>query len=328
MTLDFEFDRLDKELQERKPKKVVVQLPEGIKQHAFEIVDKIKKHGIDVLVSGETAWGGCCISLEEAKSFGADLIVHFGHAKFIEADFPILYIEVKDHLNLKPLLEKSLEHLKNFTTLSLSFSIQHKDDIDDVKKFYEDHNKKIIISEKKGYAAIPGHVVGCEFRGLKAIEAQVDAFLVLGNNFHSMGAAITVEKPVVLLDVYNDTVTPMEGVRDMILRQRIVSIDKLKQAQKVGVIIEHKPGQKFGNPTHIMKLLEKNEKEAILISMSEMTNDKIMNFYNVDCFIELACPRIAIDDFKKYTKPMVTYKEALVALGEKTWEELVEQGVI
>ena len=34
--------------------------------------------------------------------------------------------------------------------------------------------------------------------------------------------------------------------------------------------------------------------------MDELTPDKIMNFYNIDAFIELACPRIAIDDFAKY----------------------------
>jgi len=328
MTLDFELDKLDKELQTRKPKKVIVQLPEGIKQNAFEIVQRIKKHNIEVLVSGETAWGGCCVSLEEAKNFEVDLIIHFGHAKFIDTSFPVLYIEVKDNIDLNPLLKRSLPQLENYKTLSLSYSIQHKHDIDNIIKFYENNGKKIVLSEKIGFAAYSGHVVGCEFRGLKSIQDKVDAFLVIGNNFHSMGAAISVEKPVFLIDVYNDKVSEMKGVRDMILKQRAVSIDKLRYAKKVGVIVEIKPGQKFGSPTHLMKLLEKNDKEAILISMNEMTEDKIMNFYNIDCFIELACPRIAVDDFKKYSKPIVTYKEALVALGEKTWEELIEQGLL
>ena len=62
--------------------------------------------------------------------------------------------------------------------------------------------------------------------------------------------------------------------------------------------------------------------------MSEMTPDKIMNFYNVDVFIELACPRIAIDDFAKYPRPILTFKEALVALGIKSWEEILEMGVV
>ena len=62
--------------------------------------------------------------------------------------------------------------------------------------------------------------------------------------------------------------------------------------------------------------------------MSEMTPDKIMNFYNIDAFIETACPRIAIDDFSKYHKPILTFKEALVALNIKTWDEILEMGIV
>ena len=62
--------------------------------------------------------------------------------------------------------------------------------------------------------------------------------------------------------------------------------------------------------------------------MNELNSDKLMNFYNIDCFVELACPRIAIDDFAKYSKPLITYKEALVALGEKSWDNLLKEGLI
>jgi len=62
--------------------------------------------------------------------------------------------------------------------------------------------------------------------------------------------------------------------------------------------------------------------------MSEITEDKIMNFYNVDAFIELACPRIAIDDFAKYNKPILTFKEALVALNIKSWNEILKIGIV
>ena len=62
--------------------------------------------------------------------------------------------------------------------------------------------------------------------------------------------------------------------------------------------------------------------------MSELTPDKIMNFYNIDAFIELACTRIAIDDFAKYPKPILTFKEALVALDVKSWDEILKIGIV
>ena len=328
MTLNFEKEKLVAELKKRKPKKVLVQLPEGIKQNALEISKTIESLGIEVIFSGETSWGGCSIDLQEAKALQVDLIVHFGHSKFIDVDFPVLYIEVKDELNLKPILEKSLKKLEKFKTLGLSYSIQHRHDIGNIKKFYEDNGKKIIFSSKKGLVEYEGHIVGCQYSGLKEIENKVDCFVILGNNFHSMGAVLSVEKPVILIDVYNNEIKEMSKLRDKILKQRVISIEKFKEAKNIGIIIEIKPGQKFGSPKLLIEKSKEQGKNPVVITMNEITPDKIMNFYNIDVFVELACPRIAVDDFAKYHKPILTFKEALVGLGIKTWDEILETGII
>ncbi|KKK65766.1 hypothetical protein LCGC14_2970800, partial [marine sediment metagenome] len=212
--------------------------------------------------------------------------------------------------------------------MGLSYSIQHRHDIENIKKFYEKNNKKVVFSEKKGLVEYEGHIVGCQYRGLQLIEKNVDAFVIIGNNFHSLGASLTVNKPVILIDVYNDEVKSMEGLKDKILKQRAISIEKLKEAKNVGIIIEIKPGQKFGSPKFLIDKLKEKGKNPIVITMSELTPDKIMNFYNIDAFIELACPRIAIDDFAKYPKPILTFKEALVALNLKTWDEILKIGIV
>jgi|TARA_Y100000296_G_scaffold55599_1_gene63794 2-(3-amino-3-carboxypropyl)histidine synthase len=328
MTLNFEKEKLVAELKKRKPKKVLVQLPEGIKQNALEISKTIESLGIEVIFSGETSWGGCSIALQEAEALQVDLIVHFGHSKFIDVDFPVLYIEVKDELNLKPILEKSLKKLEKFKTLGLSYSIQHRHDIGNIKKFYEDNGKKIIFSSKKGLVEYEGHIVGCQYSGLKEIENKVDCFVILGNNFHSMGAVLSVEKPVILIDVYNNEIKEMSKLRDKILKQRVISIEKFKEAKNIGIIIEIKPGQKFGSPKLLIEKSKEQGKNPVVITMNEITPDKIMNFYNIDVFVELACPRIAVDDFAKYHKPILTFKEALVGLGIKTWDEILETGII
>ena len=328
MTLNFETEYLIKELKKIKPKKVLVQLPEGVKQNAFEIAKVFSDMGIEAVFSGETCWGGCSIGVEEAKSSGADLIVHFGHAKFIDVDFPILYIEVRDELDLIPLLKKSIKELKDFKKIGLSYSIQHRHDVDKIINFYKENGKEIVLSKKKGMVAYEGHIVGCQYRGLKEIENEVEAFVIIGNNFHSMGAVLSVAKPVFLVDVYNHEIKNMNGVRDKILKQRAISISKFKDAKNIGIITEIKPGQKFGAPELLINKLKSAGKNVILITMSELTPDKLMNFYYVDCFIELACPRIAVDDYAKYRKPIITFKEALVGLGEKTWEEILEKGII
>ncbi len=328
MTLDFEKEKLINELKKRKPKKVLVQLAEGIKKNAPEIGEWIKALGIEVIFSGETCWGGCDVAVDEARAVGADLIVHFGHAEFIRTDFPVIYINVKDILNLNHLLEKSLESIKDYRTIGLSYSIQHRHDIENIKRFYEEKDKKVILSKKIGPVAHEGHITGCQYEGLKAIQNDVDCFVIIGNQFHSMGATLAVKKPVILIDVYNNNVRIMEDLRDKILKQRAISIEKLREAKNIGIIIGTKCGQKFGSPKKLMEKLKDQGKNVIAITMGELTPDKIMNFYNIDAFVELACPRIAIDDFAKYSKPILTMREALVAVGELSWNEILDKGII
>jgi len=328
MTLDFEEEFMIVELKRRKPKKVLVQLPEGIKTEALAIKDKIEKLGIEVIFSGETAWGGCCVAIDEAKQFKVDLIVHFGHSEFLKTKFPVLYIEIKDKLNLEPILKKSLESLKNYKKIGLSFAVQHRHDLKKILDFYKSNKKEVILSKKSGFAFYEGQVIGCEYSGLKKIEKDVEAFVIVGNRFHSVGAALAVEKKVYLLDVYNNEVSEMSSFKDKIIRERAVAIDRFKRAHTVGIIAESKLGQKFGNYKSIIDKFRETGKKVLLISMSEMTPEKVMNFYNIDAFVELACPRIAVDDYSRYGKPVLTYREALVALGEKTWEELVEEGIL
>ena len=300
MVLDFENEKLIGELKRIKPKRVLIQLPEGVKQNAFDMLKIFEDLNIEAVFSGETCWGGCAISVEEAKTVNADLIVHFGHSEYAKVDFPVLYISMRDELDLIPLLKKSLKELKGFNKIGLSYSIQHLNDIPSVINFYKENGKEVLLSGKKGRVAHEGQIIGCQYSGLKEIENKVECFVVIGNNFHSIGAAISVDKPVFLIDVYNDEVKLMKGLRDKILKQRVVAIYRFKRAEKVGVIIETKSGQKFGSPKLLIDKLEKAGKKVIVITMNELTPDKLMNFYNVEAFVELACPRIAIDDFAKY----------------------------
>jgi len=329
MTLDFELPNLIKELKKRKPTKVLIQLPEGVKQNVSEIASEIEKLGINVVISGETCWGGCSVSVAEAKNVGADLIVHFGHAEFTKVNFPVLYIEIRDDLNLIPLLKKSLSSLKKFKNIGFSYSVQHRQDVSRIIDFYEKSGKKIILSKKKGHAFYEGQVIGCEYSGLKSIKEKVDCFVILGNKFHSLGAALALpSKKVFLLDVYNDEISEMSEFKEKIMKQRIVAIEKFKNAKNVGIILETKIGQKFGDSKILIEKLEKSGKKSILISMSEISPEKLMNFYHLDAFVELACPRVAVDDFAKYSKPLLTFRESLVALREISWEKFLDEGII
>src|SRR3989344_1383569 len=325
----FEEEKLVKEIKERKPKLILLQLPEGLKKEASKLVKLIKDNtDSEVIVSGEPCWGACDIALDEAKNLKADLIILYGHAPFMKIDYPILYIEARYETNIEDLVKKSLNEIKEFNKIALVCSVQHMHQIPIAEKILKENNKEVFIPPKKGFAFYDGQVLGCEYNGLKSIKDKFDAILVIGNDFHALGAALAIPKPVILIDPFNKEVYSMEKKREKIIRQRIIAINKVRDARKVGIILGNKPGQHFGSFNYIKNELEKDDKEVVLIVMDEINDDKLVNLYDIQAFIETACPRISIEDYARFSKPVVYYREALVVINDLTFEQLFEQGIV
>ena len=329
MEYDFEEGRIIEEIKKRGVKNILLQLPEGMKKEAFRIVELIKeKTDAEVIVSGSSCWGGCDLAVEEARKIKADLLVHFGHAPFVRTDFPVLYVELHSKLDAVNLLSRNIEKL-NIVKIGLIGSVQYIKQFESLKEYLESKGKKVLVPKKKGFAAYDGHVVGCEYNSLKTIENEVDGFLVIGNKFHSLGVALMcTDKEVYLLDEQSNNLELMNGERDKVIRQRAIAIDKVKRANKIGIVVDNKIGQYNMKIAERLKNdLEKLGKEVIIIMVDEF-NPSLMNFYDVDAFIDTACPRIAVEDYGKYDKPIINSREASVVIGKRSWEELLEKGLI
>ena len=79
---DLELDRVVREIQEAKAKKVVIQLPDGLKPRANEVVDTIThKTDAEVFIFLGSCFGACDIPLG-IQSLGIDLMIQFGHNKY------------------------------------------------------------------------------------------------------------------------------------------------------------------------------------------------------------------------------------------------------
>jgi len=326
----FDEDKVIKGIKESKAEKVLLQLPEGLKKEALRIAGFIEKNtNSKVLISGDHCWGACDIALEEAKLLKADLLVHYGHVPFIKkVDFPVLYVEVKYQSYINPLIKKLLNEIKDYKKIGLLSSIQHLHNLEKVKGILEENNKEAIIPEKKGYSYYNGHILGCEYNSIKVIKDDIDCVVILGNEFHALGAALSIKKPVFLVDPYNQYIKLMDEKRDLVVKQRSIAISKVKDARKIGILVGLKPGQKFGSADFLVEELKKLDKEVCVITIREITPDKLMNFYDIDAFIELACPRIATEDYSKFEKPMITQREAFVVIGKMSWDKLLEEGIL
>ena len=79
-----EIPRIIEEIKSNDAKNVLLQLPDGLKPKAKEIVDSIKKElDTNIFIWSGTNFGSCDIPLHLEK-IGIDLILHFGHSKFVK----------------------------------------------------------------------------------------------------------------------------------------------------------------------------------------------------------------------------------------------------
>jgi len=83
MEIDFELNRVVEEIKENNAKKVLLQLPDGLKPKAMQIQEAINSMvDCEVFMYLGSCFGACDIPTE-AEKLGVDLIVQFGHSEFI-----------------------------------------------------------------------------------------------------------------------------------------------------------------------------------------------------------------------------------------------------
>ena len=81
MDYEFELEKAIKQIKKMKAKKVVIQLPDGLKPQAKSLVDEIHaKTGIKPHIFLGTNFGACDTPLFLDNEY--ELLIHFGHTPF------------------------------------------------------------------------------------------------------------------------------------------------------------------------------------------------------------------------------------------------------
>ena len=329
---DLEEDRLIAEITGRGARRLLIQLPDGLKSEGPRLASLIReKTGADVFVSASPAWGACDLSLDAAARLKADLLVHYGHNEFLRDGsngIPVVYIPAKSRHEIIPVVEKALPLLEG-TRIGLATVVQHLHTLPETTRFLESKGFRVQHPGRGPWAHETGQVLGCDYFGLKRIEPEIDSFLVIGSYFHALGASLSVQKPTVLADPYDGTVRLLDQDRARVIRQRYAMVEKARQANNFGIIVSTKPGQ--SNPTialNIQHQLEENGKKAVILYADEVVPDKLLDFTDIEAFVDTACPRLALDDPERFSKPIVTRDEIMVVIGAWTWEQLLERGLV
>ena len=80
---NLELDKVAERIRAERAKMVCVQLPDGLKPRAAEVVDTLEsKTGANVVVWLGSCYGACDIPLS-VKELGVDLLVQWGHSEWV-----------------------------------------------------------------------------------------------------------------------------------------------------------------------------------------------------------------------------------------------------
>lgn len=328
-TFDFEEKKIKQQITKLRAKRILLQLPEGLKPEGPKIAEIVKKNNAVPIISADPCYGACDIAVAEAESLGVDLIVHFGHAEFVrQQQIPTLYMEAKAKVRVDQAVKKSLLLLKEYRNIGLATSIQHLQSIKHVSEILTEAGKAVVIGNQ-GQMPYAGQVIGCNYSNVSSIANDVDAFLFVGGGiFHALGIALSTSKPTFIADPYEKRAFSIHTEAQRILKQRWACIQEASSADSFGIIIGLKPGQKrLEEALKAKEMAEKRGKTVYLLAAREVTPSTILEFPSIGAYVNTACPRISLEAPQKFSKPILTVNEFIVAIGEDTWENMLKKGL-
>ena len=326
---DFQEERLKREIENSGAKRVLLQFPEGLKPDALRLSSIVERTGALPIISADPCYGACDLAVEAAEDLAADLIIHFGHAKFLAHErIPTIYIEVDATISIDEAVEKALPLLSKHTRIGLATSVQHLKALPKAKEILTKAGKIVVVGNSKQLNN-PGQVLGCNYDTVKSVANDVDAFLFIGGGlFHALGVALSSNKPAVIADPYENRAFSIDSEAHKIIKQRWASIEHAKKARTFGIIIGLKPGQKKVELALKIKTLAINHGcAAHLLAAKEVTPETLLEFPSIDAYVNTACPRISLDAPGKFSKPVLNVNEFMVAIGESTWENTLKEGL-
>jgi 2-(3-amino-3-carboxypropyl)histidine synthase len=274
-----------------------------------------KKYNINSYIIGEKSWGSCDLNTQAADMLNADILFNIGHTIAMEKfGDKVFMINAYDDINFDSVALKCANALKGkFSSISLVTDSQHLHQISRVKSIFEEKGFSVFIGKGKGQLN-DAQVFGCEFYPAHNITKKIEAFIFLGQSrFHSIGVALSTEKPTYMLDPYFEEFLLINEEAEVVKKKSILSVYKALDSRKIGIIIGLKEGQ-FANikALEIKKELSKLGIESHLIALTDITNEKLQNFKNIDAFIQVACPRLGTDNY--FSKPVLSVPQSLALI--------------
>ena len=289
--------RIFKEIERRSPASVSLNGPDGmlpqVQQTAVHITERF---GIPAFVVADTTWGSCDLNHSAALTLGTGVHFNIGHTISMESIDGTIMVDAYDDIPFDAVAEKYAGDPPH-RNVGLLTDSQHLNQMGVVRRTLERGGVRVAIGGGKGQLN-DGQVFGCEFYPAAALCDVVDAYVFMGqSNFHAAGVAMSTGKPTYILDPYFNEVRDVTGFAASLMRKATLAIYRAAEARRFGVVVGLKEGQLAkAAALRFKRELESLGKEVELFALTDITNDRLRNMRGIDAFIQVACPRISIDN--------------------------------
>ncbi|KAI1948498.1 Diphthamide biosynthesis protein 1 [Ophidiomyces ophidiicola] len=300
-------------------KRVALQFPEGLLLFATTISDILAQFcpGIETLIMGDVTYGACCIDDYTARALGCDLLVHYAHSCLIPVDvttIKTLYIFVDISIDTEHLIATLERNFAAGKTIAVVGTIQFNATLHGLRAVLEKAGFRIVVPQIMPLSK--GEILGCTSPQLP--KSEIDILLYLGDGrFHLESAMIhNPSIPAYRYDPYSRILSREKYDHEEMQTLRKDAIQLARSAKKWGIILGSLGRQ--GNP-NTMTLIEKHLNDRAIpfvnILLSEIFPGKLATMPDIECWVQIACPRLSIDWGYAFPRPLLTPYEALITLG-------------
>lgn len=328
-----ELDRVVEEIRDSGAERVLLQLPDGLRPLAFQVVKALRMGtGAQVFLSGDSCYGACDLAVNQARELSADIIVHYGHSGMaVDGGVPVLYVHAEVDLDAEALVEEAAPHLSRWRRIGLVTTVQHVHMVEEIRDILRGRGFTVYVGEGAERAPYPGQVLGCCYRNASAVVGDVEAYLYVGGGeFHPKGLIMSTGKPVVVANPFDATATLL--TMDDLMRlakRRVAQIAAAGEAERIGLLVSSKPGQRAIAVAEALRdRFASKGREAVIIYLDEVRAEHLNNFVEAQAFVDTACPRVAVDGVGGLGRPILTVQEAEVVLGDRRWEDIWGDGYL
>lgn len=332
---NFEIHKTIWNIRKSNAKRIALQMPEGLLIYSCVISDIIQQFcpGTDTVIMGDVTYGACCIDDFTATALDCDFLVHYAHSCLVPVDvtrIKVLYVFVTIDIDRPHLINTVARHFKPGSKLAMVSTIQFNHILHAV------HNdlllKEISTVIPQAMPLSRGEVLGCTSARLTSKshhddDSGYDAIVYIGDGrFHLESAMIhNPELPAYKYDPYSRKFTIEKYDHDEMYSLRREAISKARSANKIGIILGSLGRQ--GNVGTLERIQNgfKQQKniESVVVLLSEIFPGKLAQFPDVDCWVQVACPRLSIDWGYAFPRPLLTPYEAMVALDlDDDWSSI------